>query len=337
MPSVVRLIRDCRAEPAGFVGILLFGGLFRTAGNVVRPGAARVARPDYRFSTGVVAPRKDEGIRFFGPCRKWTRAIGPENAADRTTTEDAKPAELGCRAGRKAGEMADPMEMQSKAAAIAEAQTSKHVLDIVEAQLRRLGATHILVTGLPMPNRPINGLVHRFRWADDRAGGIERAEIDADDSALMLGLMRNRAFVWEVTAGETAHSELFASLGADTRVVVVPVTEAHPFQALVLGGGEHLEAGSVELSNLELICNAAFRRLIELGVLSTQRPGDLSARERRVLELTALGKTASDIAGLLEISQRTVHAHLQNASAKLNASNKTHTVVEALRYGQIRL
>ena len=66
-------------------------------------------------------------------------------------------------------------------------------------------------------------------------------------------------------------------------------------------------------------------------------PGDLSARERRVLELTALGKTASDIAGLLDISQRTVHAHLQNASAKLNASNKTHTVVEALRYGQIRL
>ncbi|WP_428700240.1 LuxR C-terminal-related transcriptional regulator [Stappia sp.] len=233
--------------------------------------------------------------------------------------------------------MADPMEMQSKASAIAEAQTSKHVLDIVEAQLRRLGATHILVTGLPMPNRPINGLVHRFRWADDRAGGIERAEIDVEDSALMLGLMRNRAFLWDVTAGDIGHSELFASLGADTRVVVAPVTETHPFQALVLGGGVHLEASSVDLSNLELICNTAFRRLIELGVLSVQRPGDLSARERRVLELTALGKTASDIAGLLEISQRTVHAHLQNASAKLNASNKTHTVVEALRYGQIRL
>lgn len=49
--------------------------------------------------------------------------------------------------------MAEPMELQSKALAIAEAQSGKHVLDIVEAQLRRMGATHILVTGLPMPNR----------------------------------------------------------------------------------------------------------------------------------------------------------------------------------------
>ncbi|MCA1298415.1 helix-turn-helix transcriptional regulator [Stappia indica] len=233
--------------------------------------------------------------------------------------------------------MADPTEIQSKAAAIAEAQTGKHVLDVIEAQLRRMGASHILVTGLPMPNRPIEGLVHRLRWADERLGGIERSGIDAEDSALMLGLMRSRAFIWDVTAGDTTHSELFASIGADTQVVVVPITEAHPFQALVLGGGERINGGKLELSNLELICNAAFRRLIELGVISTQRPGDLSARERRVLELTALGKTANDIASLLEISQRTVHAHLQNASAKLNASNKTHTVVEALRYGQIRL
>jgi DNA-binding CsgD family transcriptional regulator len=233
--------------------------------------------------------------------------------------------------------MAEPMELQSKALAIAEAQSAKHVLDIVEAQLRRMGATHILITGLPMPNRPINGLVHRFRWADDRAGGIERSELDTHDGALMRGLMRNRPFIWDVTAGETSHSELFASLGGDTRVVVVPVMEAQPFQALVLGGGAHLEGGKIELANLELICNAAFRRLIELGAITTQRPGDLSARERRVLELTALGNTASDIAELLDISQRTVHAHLQNASAKLNASNKTHTVVEALRYGQIRL
>ena len=39
----------------------------------------------------------------------------------------------------------------------------------------------------------------------------------------------------------------------------------------------------------------------------------------------------------LNISQRTVHAHLQNAGEKLDATNKTQAVVEALRYGQISL
>jgi DNA-binding CsgD family transcriptional regulator len=56
-----------------------------------------------------------------------------------------------------------------------------------------------------------------------------------------------------------------------------------------------------------------------------------------VVELSAVGKTANEIASVLKISQRTVHAHLQNASEKLRASNKTHTVVEALRYGQISM
>jgi len=73
------------------------------------------------------------------------------------------------------------------------------------------------------------------------------------------------------------------------------------------------------------------------GRIRGERPGDLSDRERRVLELTALGKTAGEIAEVLNISQRTVHAHLQNASEKLRASNKTQTVVEALRYGQISM
>ena len=54
-----------------------------------------------------------------------------------------------------------------------------------------------------------------------------------------------------------------------------------------------------------------------------------------MVALSAEGKTASDIAKLLAISQRTVHAHLQNASEKLRARNKTQTVIEALRYGQI--
>ncbi len=74
----------------------------------------------------------------------------------------------------------------------------------------------------------------------------------------------------------------------------------------------------------------------EKALLPT-RPGELSMREKMVLSKTAEGKTAGDIAIELDISQRTVHAHLQNASEKMQAANKTQTVVEALRYGQIKL
>ncbi|GGB50329.1 hypothetical protein GCM10011316_23070 [Roseibium aquae] len=233
--------------------------------------------------------------------------------------------------------MFDQTELKSKLRAISESTAAHHVLDIVESNLRRMGATHVLITGLPMPNRPIDSLVQRFRWPDQRNDGIESTSLSANDSALMLGLASDRAMTWTISAGDMEHSDLLAAAGEGSQIVVIPVTELYPFQAFVYASGPALQPTKWELSALEVLSSAAFSRLRDLGVISGQRPGALSTRERKVLELTAFGKTAGEIAEVLDISQRTVHAHLQNASVKLNASNKTHTVVEALRYGQIRV
>jgi DNA-binding CsgD family transcriptional regulator len=118
-------------------------------------------------------------------------------------------------------------------------------------------------------------------------------------------------------------------------LIGVPVDEFPPYQGCVFAAGPSLLSDRPTLLALDVFCYEAFRRLFSMRALKPNRPGDLSERERRVLELSATGKTAGEIASLLRISQRTVHAHLQNASAKLRAGNKTHTVVEALRYAQI--
>lgn len=233
--------------------------------------------------------------------------------------------------------MMDEADLSTQLRIVSESTTAQKILDILEANLARIGATHILITGLPMPNRPIDSLVHRYRWPDTRNGSTESPVLHASDSALMLGLASNRATVWTVTAGDMDHSRLLAAVGEGSQILIVPVTELHPLQAFVFCAGPKLKTGKYELAALELLTDAAFTRLQDIGALSSQRPGALSSRERKVLELTAFGKTASEIAELLDISQRTVHAHLQNAIVKLNASNKTHTVVEALRYGQIRV
>lgn len=214
------------------------------------------------------------------------------------------------------------------------------VLDGLESQVRQYGATHVLITGLPMPNRPIDHLVLRMSWPDQRRDGGELTSVQPGDSILLASLAALRPFVWKSGMGDADHSELLEAAGGengDVNVLIVPVDEIDPFQAAIICAGPNMELAPEQLSGLSMLATVAFRRLIQLGIVSPDRPGDLSARERRVLELTAVGKTAADIADLLKISQRTVHAHLQNAGSKLNASNKTHTVVEALRYAQIRL
>ena len=60
-------------------------------------------------------------------------------------------------------------------------------------------------------------------------------------------------------------------------------------------------------------------------------PNALTLREREVLWWAALGKSASEIGGMLHITKRTVDQHTHNAARKLGAANRTQAVAVALR------
>jgi LuxR family transcriptional regulator len=59
----------------------------------------------------------------------------------------------------------------------------------------------------------------------------------------------------------------------------------------------------------------------------------LSTRETEVLKWSAEGKTASDIATILNLSERTVNFHVSSAIKKLGVNNKISAVVHAARGG----
>jgi LuxR family transcriptional regulator len=61
----------------------------------------------------------------------------------------------------------------------------------------------------------------------------------------------------------------------------------------------------------------------------------LSAREAEVLRWMADGKTSSEAARILALSERTVNFHVSSALAKLGAANKTAAVVKAALLGLI--
>jgi PAS domain S-box-containing protein len=72
-----------------------------------------------------------------------------------------------------------------------------------------------------------------------------------------------------------------------------------------------------------------FRREVPTG----RAPEALSAREREVVRLVAMGNTGPEIADELRIAHDTVRTHVRNAMEKSGARSRAHLVAKALGEG----
>ena len=65
--------------------------------------------------------------------------------------------------------------------------------------------------------------------------------------------------------------------------------------------------------------------------------GDLTERERQILQLLAQGKRNDDIAAELYISPQTVQTHVRNILGKLRVHSKLEAVAFAVKHGVIQV
>lgn len=238
--------------------------------------------------------------------------------------------------------MMEQYELIEQNERVRSARDGATVLRALREGLAAKEAIYCFGTGLSMPGRSLEPLVLFEYWPNVRTETTCLLAFDQSDSILAAALVMPRPMV--VTSDsdffEIAESSFFwksLPLNCEPALVVVPFSALMPYQGVCVLGGFASTPTTRDLDDIDRLIDAGFRRLSEVGTVTFDRPGSLSPRERRIVELTAHGKTAGDIADILRISHRTVHAHLQNAGVKLNARNKTQTVVEAIRFGQISL
>jgi two-component system, NarL family, response regulator LiaR len=123
-------------------------------------------------------------------------------------------------------------------------------------------------------------------------------------------------------------------------------TESHLLQAIHAGASGYLLKESPRKEVLGTIKAASSSEVLISGNLlrlaarqDTPSPKlslePLTPREHQALSMIADGKTNKEIAQKLEISPETVKKMVQNVIAKLQASDRTHAAVLALRAGMI--
>lgn len=74
-----------------------------------------------------------------------------------------------------------------------------------------------------------------------------------------------------------------------------------------------------------------------MGQVRSPARAGLSLREIEVLELVARGRTNTEVAGILHVSEATVKTHLLHIFAKLQVDDRTQAVTAALERGVLRL
>lgn len=129
---------------------------------------------------------------------------------------------------------------------------------------------------------------------------------------------------WEDAAGHGLKSG-WAQSSFDAKGVVGMLSMSRP--------NEELSAAELSDKSLRMtwLVQAAHEALASVIAKRTPHmPVQLTSREIEVLRWTAEGKTSGDVGQIMDISERTVNFHVNNAIEKLGVANKTAAVIKAL-------
>ncbi|MCX5743253.1 MAG: response regulator transcription factor [Proteobacteria bacterium] len=150
-----------------------------------------------------------------------------------------------------------------------------------------------------------------------------------DASKLLARLGELRAFTMPVVAVVSDVSHVAPAIAAGARGVVL---RDH------VGPGIHAALAAVR-SGLTVMDTELASSLVPAPVPPREAKGrgELTERERQVVQLLAEGLSNKLVADRLGISDHTAKFHVNGVMMKLGSSTRTEAVVEAMRRGLIRL
>jgi two-component system response regulator NreC len=171
---------------------------------------------------------------------------------------------------------------------------------------------------------------------------------DVPTTELRLNAYRPRVLILDITMpGESSLSAIprMRETSPDTQIVVLTMHNDPAFarEALRAGAAGYVLKEAADTELVQAVRLAAEGRTYlnpELGArlaakarAAARPPDDLSAREREILTLIALGHTNGEIASILHLSVRTVETHRSHIQQKTRLTSRAELVAYALHHG----
>lgn len=212
------------------------------------------------------------------------------------------------------------------------------IMNHMETTLGLFGFENFILAGLPNPHQRAEQMVLARKWPSGWFEIYIRENYVAFDPVVRLCRNSVNPFEW----GEAPYhrdseprAQEVMNRAADFRMsngFCIPIHGLTGYEACVSLGGVSLDMSPRTKPAIHLMGMYAFERIRQIITAADQsRFERLTEREREVLTWTALGKTSSEVAEILDLSKRTVDEYSIRAARKLRAQNKTHAVVKALQ------
>jgi LuxR family transcriptional regulator, quorum-sensing system regulator BjaR1 len=219
-------------------------------------------------------------------------------------------------------------------------KTPEQVVEQLASSVSVFGFSAILITGVPEPPQRVEPYFLMNGWPRGWSGHNAKAHNYADDPTAAWCRRTINPFEWARTGGRSKHALSSAATEENLAAkngYLVPVIRATGSTSCVTMAGERPELESRARRAVYMLSLYAHARAVSL-LDCTDGAGprrELTLREREVLQWIAAGKSSWDVSVILGISERTVNWLISRAGRKLNAVNRTHAVVNAIRAGQI--
>jgi LuxR family quorum sensing-dependent transcriptional regulator len=216
------------------------------------------------------------------------------------------------------------------------------VMADLQAIVADLGFSSFIVTGLPLPNRPLEPLVLLSSWPEgwfERYTSQDYFQIDPVGQNVFA---TTAPFRWGDAPYRKDKSLARTMMGEAVEFGLVdgfcvPIYTATGWQsAFSFASAVRLDIGPKELAAAHLLALTAHGRLRTLLGEEPRARGRLTLREREVLTWAAAGKSAWETSTILGISEATVITHLDNIRRKLQVANTTQAAVTALQSGELQ-
>jgi LuxR family quorum sensing-dependent transcriptional regulator len=225
--------------------------------------------------------------------------------------------------------------------------TPSAVINRLATALHSYGYSAFLVTGVPEPPDRVEPYILANGWPAEFAEQYSRANYYLDDPIAAWCRRTVDPYEWAEAQYDFTRQPRAAEvmlLAADhgmKRGFCVPIVRGSGAHACVTMAGERPDfhpRAKRAIHIISLFAHASVVRTLRgEQERTTNEQKRLTKREREALQWAAVGKSAWETSVIMNISERTVIGFLANAQRKLNASNRTHAVVAAIRAREITL